>query len=209
MNNYNGYGADRGYGSAPVNGQRPKKPGAVAAFAIIAFMAVICCLPIMGPAFNIIVGYKTEILDETKKYDTEVQAVVIDVKEQTVNYKDGPETHYIITYEYTYNGERYLSANAEEYAKQYRSKGEKVDIKIKSDSPREFYDPAFFEDSMKVYRILLWGAFAVILIPLIIVIVVIMLLRRASKRRKQANIDIYGVDLYSMEERDPNDDYRG
>ena len=45
--------------------------------------------------------------------------------------------------------------------------------------------------------------------PVIAIIALVLIIKRAYRRKKNTYVDNYGVDLYSMEERDPNDDYRG
>ena len=210
MNNYNEYGDGYNDGLDPAKSDN-KKTIIIVIAAVLTAMGLCCCFPFMGPAFQVVTSYKTEILDEIDAFDTLGKAVVVDVQEVRVESRDGQSftTEYSITYEYEYNGITYREPFMENYDEPYRSVGDKVDILIKSEHPYEFCETGFLEKSKKRSQIILAIAIAVLVIPVIFIIALVLIIKRKSGRKKNDYVDNYGVDLYSMEERDPNDDYRG
>ena len=202
MDNGYGYGNEEGRGNTPKN-----NGGAVITVVIMFMMVTMCgCIPFFRSAFEILLSYKTEIIDELKEYDTDVTAVVADVKE-----KDGGEdgVKYSYTYEYEDNGQKYRSTFPEDLGKKYRSKGDTAEIKIKSSSPEELYDPDCLKDVMKAHRIIFIVCLAIVAVPVIFLAVVIILVIRSSRRKKLQTLQTASEDPYGAKYYDPNDDYRG
>jgi hypothetical protein len=200
----NGYGYENEEGSSNTS----KNTGGAIITVVVIFVVIsmFCCMPFFRSAFELLLSYKTEIIDELKEYDTDVTAVVADVKEKDFG-EDGVKYSY--TYEYEYNGQKYRSTYPEDLGKQYRSKGDTAEIKIKSSSPEELYDPDCLKDVMKVHRIVFIVCVAIVAVPVIFFAVIIILIIRSSRRKKQQALQTAAEDPYGTEYYDPNDDYRG
>jgi len=210
MNNYNDYGGGYDDGLTPAKSNNTKTI-IIVIVVVLAAMGLCCCFPFMGPAFQVVASYKSEILGEIDAFDTPGKAVVVDVQEVSVELHNGKihTTEYSITYEYEYNGITYREPFMETYDEPYRSVGDKVDILIKSEYPNQFCETQYIEKAKKRNKIILAVAIAILFMPVIVIIALVLIIKRAFRRKKNAYVDNYGVDLYSMEERDPNDDYRG
>ena len=139
----NGGGNDFG----PENTPQKKNTALIIVLIIFGCLSLFCCLPFIAPALEIVTSFKTDFVDELKKYDTPVEADVIDVFRITeVNsQKLAPEEKgFFFTYEYEYNGQKYQSSFTHSLDKHYRYTGDKVQLLINSDVPTDIYDPECF-----------------------------------------------------------------
>lgn len=197
---------DNEYGYENEESRPPKNKGGGVITVVVMFMLVsMCgCIPFFKSAFEILLSYKTEIIDEIKEYDTDVTAVVADVKK--VNSREDGEIRYAYTYEYEYNGQKYRSTLPEDLGNQYRSKGDIAEIKIKSSSPGEIYDPECYKDVMKAHRIIFIVCIVIVAVPLIALTVIVILAVRSSRQKK---VQTVSKEPFAEEYYDPNDDYRG
>ena len=261
----NGGGNDFG----PENTPQKKNNALIIVLIIFGCLSLFCCLPFIAPALEIVTSFKTDFVDELKKYDTPVEADVIDVFRITeVNsQKLAPEEKgFFFTYEYEYNGQKYQSSFTHGLDKHYRytgdkvqllinsdvptdiydpecftspdhanyilghepeyfnvsvdaavvdypelfkdkfyNIGDKVDIKIKSSSPNEFYAPDTIKATHKIASVMLAIGIVVLLVPAIAIIAAILLVLRSARGKKdQVKYHYDSQDYY-----DQNDDYRG
>ena len=115
----NGGGNDFG----PENTPQKKNTALIIVLIIFGCLSLFCCLPFIAPALEIVTSFKTDFVDELKKYDTPVEADIIDVFRITeVNsQKLAPEEKgFFFTYKYEYNGQKYQSSFTHGLDKHYR-----------------------------------------------------------------------------------------